>query len=140
MKKSFSEEFVKRSIIKWLSRNGWGHFEFEDSRSHGVDIKARKGGRVIFIETKGESQNRSGNEVNFVYGLGQLVTRMKVVDAPRAFNYVLGVPTSVARLAIKRIPWKFAKKLTVEVFAVSSDGKVKRYTWQDLRIAQTDKR
>jgi len=58
---------------------------------------------------------------------------MKVVDASRAFNYVLGVPTSVARLADRRIPWKFTKKLTIEVFAVSSDGKVKRYTWQDLR-------
>ena len=65
---------------------------------------------------------------------------MKVVDAPRAFNYALGVPTSVARLAVKRIPWKFAKKLTVEVFAVSSDGKVKRYTWQDLKITQTNKK
>jgi len=62
-------------LLNDLLLNGYqetdgGHFKFENSRSHGVDIKARKGGRVIFIETKGESQNRSGNEVNFVYGLG----------------------------------------------------------------------
>jgi len=61
---------------------------------------------------------------------------MKTVKAPRAFNYALGVPTSVARLAVRRIPWKFAKELTIEVFAVSSDGKVKRYSWQDLKKIQ----
>lgn len=61
MKRLLSEEFVKRAIIQWLSRDGWGNFEFNELHSHGVDIKARKGGRVIFIETKGESKTSSGN-------------------------------------------------------------------------------
>lgn len=136
MRKLLSEEFVKRTIIRWLSRRGWGYFDFDELHSHGVDIKARKGGRVIFIETKGESKNSSGNEVRFIYCLGQLVTRMKVVDAPRAFNYALGVPTTVAKIALRRIPWKLAKKLTVDILAVDHSGHIKRYTWQDLKKIQ----
>jgi len=140
MEKLLSEEFVKRAIIQWLSRNGWGYFDFNELHSHGVDIKARKGGRVIFIETKGESENTSGNEVRFIYGLGQLVTRMKVVDAPRAFNYALGAPIAVAKIALRRIPWKLAKKLTIDVLVVDRDGHVKRHTWQDLKKAHTKTR
>ena len=139
MKKLISEEFVKRAIIQWLSRNGWGYFNFDEPHSHGVDISARKGGRVIFIETKGESSGHSGNEVRFIYGLGQLVTRMKVVDAPRAFNYALGLPTAVAKIALRRIPWKWAKKLTVDVLAINESGKVQRYTWKDLKKNQIKK-
>ena len=139
MRKPLSEEFVKRAIIRWLSRRGWGYFDFDELHSHGVDVKARKGGRVIFIETKGESKKSSGNEVKFIYGLGQIVTRMRVVDAPRAFNYALGAPTAVAKIALRRIPWKFAKKLCVWVLAVSSDGQVKKYSWKDLKEKQKQK-
>ncbi len=139
MKKLLSEEFVKRAIIQWLSRRGWGYFNFDELHSHGIDISARKGGRVIYIETKGESSGHSGNEVRFVYGLGQLVTRMKVVDAPRAFNYALGLPIKVAKIALRRVPWKWAKKLTVDVLAVNESGKVQRYTWRDLKENQSGK-
>jgi hypothetical protein len=132
-----SEEFVKRTIIQWLSRRGWGYFDFDELYSHGVDIKARKGGRVIFIETKGESKNHSGNEVRFVYGLGQLITRMKVVDAPRAFNYALAAPIVVANIALRRIPWKLAKRLTIDVLAVDHKGCVKWYTWRNLKETQS---
>lgn len=137
MDESISEEFVKRSIVKWLSRNGWTHLEFGAGREHGVDIQARKGGRRIFVETKGDSKSRQGNEVRFVYGLGQLITRMKVVDAPRAFTYALGLSSAVATIALRRIPWKFARKLWLEVFEVSNDEKVQRYTWQDLKKIQS---
>lgn len=140
MVKSISEEFVKRSIIKWLSRDGWTHFEFGASHEHGVDIEARKGCRKIFVETKGGSENRQGNEVKFVYGLGQLVTRMRVVDAPRAFSYALGLPIESSKIALRRVPWKFVKKLCVEVFAVSKDGEVKRYTWPDFQEVQAKKK
>lgn len=136
MNKIMTEEFVKRAIIKWLSCNGWGNFEYDEPHTHGVDIKARKGGRVIFIETKGESQSSSGNEVRFIYSLGQIITRMKVVDAPRAFTYVIGAPAKVVKIAIKRIPWKFAKKLWVEILEVNSEEKIKRYNWQDLKKIQ----
>lgn len=138
-KKILDEEFVKRAIIKWLSRNNWGNFEYDEPHTHGVDIKARKGGRVIFIETKGESNSNSGNEVRFIYGLGQIITRMKVVEAPRAFTYALGAPAKVTKIALKRIPWKFAKQLWVEVLEVNSDEKIIRYTWQDLKKIQKGK-
>lgn len=136
MNKILDEESVKRSVIKWLSRNKWTHIEFDAPHIHGVDIKARKGGRVIFIETKGESKSRQGNEVRFVRGLGQLATRMKVVSAPRAFTYALGLPIKVADIALRRIPWKFTQKLWVEIFAVNESGKVERYTWKDFKKKQ----
>ena len=135
-KKLLSEEFVKRAIIKWLSRNGWGYFEYDDLHTHGVDIKARKGGRLIFVETKGESKNRSGNEVSFVYSLGQIITRMKVINARYAYSYVLGLPTSVAKIALRRLPWQFAKKVCLYIFSVDGKGRIRKYSWQDLRKMQ----
>jgi len=130
------EDAVQRTVVKWLSKNKWTDLDFGATHEHGVDIKARKGNRIIFVEVKGESVRTEGNEVNFIYGLGQLVTRMKVVDAPRAITYALGFPTVTAKKALRRIPWKFAKKLCVEIFSVSASGNVHRYTWKDLKETQ----
>lgn len=136
--KRISEAFVKRAIIKWLSRNEWGtNLEFDHDRARGVDIRVRhnKYSRYFLIEAKGEGKNHSGNEVAFVYSLGQIVTRMKTSGSTR-YYYGLGLPAASARIAVRRIPWQVAKKLLLYVFSVSSDGKVKQYSWQDLRKAQ----
>ena len=138
--KNLSETFVKNAVIKWLSKNGWGHLEFDELHKHGVDIRAKKGirrSRIIFVEVKGDSESKSGNEVRFIYGLGQLVTRMKVVDAKGAYTYALAAPAMVSKIALRRIPWQFAKKLCLEIFEVSADEQVKRYTWQDFRRKQS---
>lgn len=58
---------------------------------------------------------------------GQFITRMRVVGAPRAFSFALGIPVEGAKIALRRVPWKFAKKLCVEVFVISKDGDVKRH-------------
>jgi len=139
MKKLLSEKFVKQSIIKWLFRNGWGrNLEAGELRDKGVDIKVRnnKFSRYFLIETKGESKIRQGQEVAFVYSLGQIMTRMKVGGSTR-YYYGLGLPESSARIAIRRVPWQVAKKLLLYIFSVNRDGKVKQYTWQDLRKLQT---
>jgi len=138
-KKLLSEEFVKRAVIKWLSRNGWGrNLEFGDLRDQGVDIKVQnnKWPGYFIIETKGESKLRQGQEVAFVYSVGQIVTRMKVVDARYTYNYGLGLPESSAKIAVRRIPWQVAKKLCLYVFSVNDEGKVKKYGWQDLKKVQ----
>ena len=139
MKKLLSEKFVKQSIIKWLFRNSWGrNLEVGELRDKGVDIKVRnnKFSRYFLIETKGESKIRQGQEVAFVYSLGQIMTRMKVGGSTR-YYYGLGLPESSARIAIRRVPWQVAKKLLLYIFSVNRDGKVKQYTWQDLRKLQT---
>ena len=136
--KPMSETFVKHATIKWLSRNGWGtNFQFDDLHTHGVDIRVRnnKYNRYFFVEAKGEGKNRSGSEVAFVYSLGQIITRMKDGGSTRNY-YGLALPAKSAQIALRRIPWQVAKRLLLYVFSVTADGKVERYSWQDLKSRQ----
>lgn len=138
MKKLISEKFVKQSIIKWLFRNNWGrNLEVRELRDQGVDIRVRhnKYARYFLIETKGESKLRQGQEVAFVYSLGQVITRMKTGGSTR-YYYGLGLPESSAKIAVRRVPYQVAKKLLLYIFSVSRNGKVKQYSWQDLRKVQ----
>lgn len=132
--KKISEDFVKNSVIKWLSKNNWGHFEFGGLHDHGVDIKAKKQNydRYFFIEAKGEGSRREMNENYFVYSLGQIITRMTSGGTTRNY-YGLAVPDIVAKIALRRIPWQVAKKLLLYIFSVDKDGKVKEYSWQDIK-------
>ena len=135
MKKIVSEKFVKQAIIKWLFRNGWGrNLEVGELRDKGVDIKVRnnKFSRYFLIETKGESKIRQGQEVAFVYSLGQIITRMKAGGSTR-YYYGLGLPESSAKIAVRRVPWQVAKKLLLYIFSVNKTGKVKQYSWQDIK-------
>ena len=130
------EEFVKRTVIKWLARNGWGHFEYDDLHTHGVDIRARKKySRYFFIEAKGDSKSRSGREVAFVYSLGQVITRMKDSGSTRNY-YGLALPARSAQIALRRIPWQVANKLLLHIFSVTADGKVNQYTPKDIKNHQ----
>ncbi len=138
MKKPISEKFVKQSIIKWLFRNNWGrNLEVGELRDQGLDIKVRnnKFSRYFLIETKGEGKTRQVSESTFVHSLGQIITRMKTGGTTR-YYYGLGLPESSAKIAIRRVPWQVAKKLLFYVFPVSKDGKVKQYTWQNLKNLQ----
>lgn len=138
MKKLLSEKFVKQSIIRWLFRNNWGrNLEVGELRDQGVDIRVRhnKYTRYFLIETKGESKLRQGQEVAFVYSLGQIITRMKVGGSTR-YYFALGLPESSAKIAIRRVSWQVAKKLLLYIFAVDKTGKVKQYSWQDLKKVQ----
>lgn len=137
MQKKITEEFVKHSIIKWLSVNGWGHFEFGGLHEHGVDIKAKnfKYSRYFFIETKGEGKIRQADEVAFVYSLGQIITRMKSGGTTRNY-YALGLPEVSAKIAIRRIPWQVAKKLLLYVLSVDKFGKVKQFSWKDIKTSK----
>lgn len=138
MDKKISEEFVKRSIIQYLSKNGWGHFHYGELHDRGVDVTARhsKYSRYFFIETKGEGKIPQANEVAFIYSLGQIVTRMKSGGSTRNY-YALGLPEVSAKIAIRRVPWQVAKKLLLYVFSVDKSGKVKQYSWQDLKKLQS---
>ena len=132
--KILSEDFVKNSVIKWLSANGWGYFQFGGLRDKGVDIKAKhqKYSRYFFIEAKGEGKIRQADEVAFVYSLGQIITRMKA-DKSTRYYYGLALPESSAKIALRRLPWQIAKKLLLYVFAVDRKGKVIQYSWKDLK-------
>ncbi len=143
MRKILTERFVRRAIIDYLSRKGWDRgLREKETAERGVDIKVRHNrySRYFFIETKGESTSKSAKSVRetaFVYSLGQIITRMKTGAA--RYYYGLGLPKAVAEIAMRRIPWQVAKKLLLYIFSVDSDGKVKQYSWQDLRIKQIRK-
>lgn len=133
-----SEEFVKNSIIRYLSRNEWGtNLQFGALHDHGVDIKVRHNrySRYFLIECKGQGIGRGSNEVAFVYSLGQIISRMKCGGLTR-YYYGLGLPEKSAKIALRRLPWQVAKKLLLYVFSVTNDGKVIKYTWQDLKKNQ----
>ncbi len=137
MEKRITEDFVKNAIIKWLSANGWGYFHFGGLHDHGVDIKAKRHGysRYFFIETKGDGSRREMNENYFIYSLGQIITRIKDSKTTRNY-YALGLPESISKIAIRRIPWQVSKKLLLFILSVNKQGKVQQYSWQDLKNLQ----
>lgn len=131
-KRKMSEEFVKNCIVIYLTNNGWKITKLLGLKKKGLDIKAQKGNRYFFIEAKGQSERPQASEVAFVYSLGQIVTRMKVVDAKHAYNYGLALPYESAQIAQRRIPWKLAEKLSLYVFSVKQDGSVRKLSWKDM--------
>ncbi|MBN1585721.1 winged helix-turn-helix domain-containing protein [Candidatus Uhrbacteria bacterium] len=135
------EEFVKHSIIKYISCKGWGSFQYGGLHEHGVDIRAKQQrySRYLNIETKGTSGKGSANETGFVYGLGQIVTRIRDTGKTRNY-YGIGLPESSARIARRRLPWQVAKKLLLFVYSVSADGAVEEYSWKELRNSQKEKK
>lgn len=143
--KRISEEFVERTLIKYLSQNEWGtNLQFGGLREKGVDIKVRHNrySRYFLIECKGEGKsvnaksNTSHKEIAFVYSLGQIITRMKTGKSTR-YYFGLGLPENSAKIALRRLPWQVAKKLLLYVFSVNEKGGVKRYDWQELKKHQT---
>lgn len=106
------EEFVKSSIIKYLSRKEWGtNLQFGGLRERGVDVKVRHNRypRYFLIECKGQGIGRGSSEVAFVYSLGQIISRMKSGGTTR-YYYGLGLPEISAKIALRRLPWQVAKK------------------------------
>lgn len=132
-----TEDFVKNSVIKYLSNNGWGYFKFSDLHTHGVDLRAKKHGygRYILVEAKGEGKIRSSNEVAFIYSLGQIVTRMSTNGNTR-YYYGIALPENSAKIAIRRLPWQVAKKLLLYIFSVDQTGNVIQYSWKELSKSQ----
>lgn len=135
--KVISEEFVKRSVIKFLTNKGWSkNLDYDDLHVHGVDIKVTNSqySRTFFIEAKGGSTNRSGAEVAFVYSLGQIVTRMKSLKARYYFGIAL--PKQSAEIALRRIPYQFAVSTCLHILAVEPSGKVTWYKPTDIKKQQ----
>lgn len=144
MKKTcLSERKVQLAVLDYLYKTGWGtNPHIKQANEKGVDIRVQNNkakSRYFFIETKGESISKSAksiSETSFVYSLGQLVTRMRVVDARYAYQYGLGLPKDSAKIALRRIPWQFARKVCLHIFSVDHDLKVTDYSWQGLKKKQ----
>lgn len=139
-----SENYIQTSIKEYLKQKGWDYnFVGRDLHEQGVDIVVRDGNnkhkaRYLFIECKGRSSAKSAKsiaETVWLYALGQLVTRMKVI-ARNAYLYGLGLPEESANIALRRIPWQVASCLTLRLFSVDDTGNVMEYTPRDFRNYQ----
>jgi len=134
-----SEKFVRRSIILWLRRKGWGrNLEEKPEGEHGPDIRVRhnKYARYYIVETKGDPDPQkvkslsSRREVSFIYAIGQIITRI----SPKAFYwYAIGLPSSYKSLVIRRFPWEVSKKLRLNFLFVDKNGKVECLDWKKLK-------
>lgn len=138
MTKILSEKFVRKSVIMWLRRKGYGrNLEEKTTKEHGVDIRVRhnKYARYFFVEAKGDPNPEvkhpsSRREVSFLQALAQIITRMR----PKAFyKYAIAFPESYSSLVLRRIPREVCKKLRLEILLVNEKGKVREITWKSLK-------
>lgn len=136
MKKT-KEKFVVERIKKHLASR-WKVKSETELHERGCDlILERKNNRGVrfLIECKGKSYAefaRAVNETVWLYALGQLTTRMKVI-ARHAFKYGLGLPEVSAKTALRRIPWQTARHLCLYIFSVDDKGSVKEYSPKDFK-------
>jgi hypothetical protein len=132
-----TEKNVQDAVVKYLSTQGWGYFQFDEIHTKGVDLRAKKirYNRYLYVEAKGYGKKGQNNEVNFVYSLGQIITRMKDTASTRNY-YGIALPSTSARIALRRLPWQIAKKLLLYVFSVDKKGIVKEYSWKELKDEQ----
>ena len=142
--RNVDEKFVIEKIKKHLAPQ-WQVVSEKDLHEKGCDLILKDvfnkhEARRFLIECKGKSYAKSAKSVNetvWLYALGQLVTRMKVI-APHAYKYGLGLPEVSARKALRRIPWQIAhaKRLCLYIFSVDNQGKVTEYSPKDFKEYQ----
>jgi len=139
--KKIDEKFVIERIKKYLAPQ-WQVVTEKDLHEKGCDLVLKDvfnkhEARRFLIECKGKSYAKSAKSVNetvWLYALGQLITRMKVI-APHSYKYGLGLPEVSAQKALRRIPWQIAhaKHLCLHIFSVDDKGKVKEYSPKDFK-------
>jgi len=147
MKKIISEKFVEEVILKHLAQKGWDYnIKTKGLHEHGCDIvvtdsRNKNKARRFYIEVKGKSYAKSARAIadtNFLFCLGQLVTRMKVI-ARHAYKYGLGLPKESADKALRRIPWQVARHLCLSIFSVDDKGNVLEFSPKDFKSFQNKK-
>lgn len=122
--KTISEDKVIDAVLNWAYRNSYGlKPKIKHGHKHGVDLELNheKTRHKYFIECKGGPHH----EVNFVFSLGQIITRMN--RKPLGVNYGIALPAKAAEIARKRIPRSFATRNKLTIFSVSNTGIVKRF-------------
>lgn len=102
--------------------------KIKHGHKHGVDLELTNENtkHKYFIECKGGPHH----EVNFVYSLGQVITRMDRI--PKGVYYGLALPSKSAEIARKRIPRGFAARNRLTIFSITDNGKVTRITSKDF--------
>jgi hypothetical protein len=146
--KLLTEKFVEKKIVEYLSRKGWGrNLRTHALDEHGVDMKVRhnKYARYWLVEVKGDAgpgakHPNSVRETNFVYGVGQIISRMHRSGKPGykyGYKYGVGFPAGFRSKVLRRIPFDVCHKLNLYFFFVDLKGKVELLDWKVLKKEQT---
>lgn len=131
MPQTISEDKVIDAVVGWAYRNHYGlRPKIKHGHKQGVDLELthEKTKHKYFIECKGGPHH----EVNFVYSLGQIITRMN--RKPLGVNYGIALPAQSAEIARRRIPYNFATRNKLTIFSISNKGEVKRFTASNFKI------
>lgn len=142
MAKIIDEPLVTQAVKNFLAPK-WSVVCEKDLHEKGCDLVLRdeenkNKARRFLIECKGKSYAKSAravNETQWLYGLGQIMTRMSVI-APHAYLYGLGLPEVSAKVALRRIPWQAARHLCLYIFSVDDNGNVTKYYPSDFKKFQ----
>ena len=139
--KTISEDFVKHSIAEWLANNDYTkNLKINTLRGKGVDIKARNRlyPRYFMVETKGQTRGKSADENAFMSSVAQIITRMNIGGSTN-YKFGLGLPHTSAKIALRRLPWQVAKRLSLYILSVDYNKNVTKYSYKDLKEHQLGK-
>ena len=136
--KKMNEQFVKDSIIMWLSKNNWKNLQYGDKHEKGVDVKANRNrySEHFWIEKKGQGKTKQIDHSYFLISLGQIITRMRKINKTTKYKYGLGLPYTSAKIALRRIPWQVAKTLNLYILSVNQNRNVTECSWSQLKNQQ----
>ena len=120
----YSEDWVRTKIKDYLINNGYRITHESKGREHGVDLKGYhpKLCRYYFVEVKPEPQGESRHAMKenyFLDNLAKILLRM----CQKNGQYALGFPITY-KDKVKKLPLEIRKKLRVDVFFVSKQGRV----------------
>ena len=139
-----TEDFVQRSLIKYLEQKGWSKsLQSAELWEQGVDIKVRNNqfARYWLIEAKGDPstkvKNPSGSmSSSFNSALGQVITRMHRNGARGyKYGYKFGIafPLSFKKMILRKIPYDVMDKLNLYLFFVNNSGLVDEIDWKKMK-------
>ena len=149
-KKLLKEQFVKRSVLKYLDKYGFGDTKnrITDLREKGVDIKVQKlrpepCGWYYLVECKGDP----GEKVKHPNGwrssatnsaLGQIISRMHTnrKSPYGGYNFGVAFPYSFKDKVLKKIPQYVCNRLRLSIFLVDNRGNVEKYDYRKLKVIQ----
>lgn len=137
------ESFIQKAVVKHLGANNYSKGTTKELWEHDVDIKMRNASysRYWLIEVKGGSNaaNKRSVETNsFVFGLGQIITRIQSSTDPQAKTgsnkYGVAYPYYFKKyLERKRLHWNLCKNLNLYIFLVKESGEVEEYNWKRIK-------
>ena len=137
------ETFIENSVRKYLSESGYSIGKPKELWEHGVDLKLRNANysRYWYVEVKGGSRSKNARSVdtnNFVFGLGQIITRIQSTTDPQAKRgsnkYGVAYPYYFIKyLERKRLHWNLCKNLNLYIFLVKENGEVEKYDWTRIK-------